>query len=205
MYNFGVPSAAQSYFDHVARAGVAFRYTANGPVGLHDRQARSCSRRAAACAGTPDDLETSYVRMFLAFLGITDVQFVYAEGLAVDEASKARAQEADEAIRRLIQAGASRRSGRRGGSSGRAAARGPSAMIGASFSLQSRAPCRTSRFARLPCSITGAPAGKIAVTPTKSLTNQRDLALARRGWPPPATRSCAIRARSRCADLARRT
>ena len=34
MYNFGVPSTLMTYFDHVARAGETFRYTANGPEGL---------------------------------------------------------------------------------------------------------------------------------------------------------------------------
>ena len=34
MYNFGIPSTLKAYFDHVARAGVTFRYTANGPIGL---------------------------------------------------------------------------------------------------------------------------------------------------------------------------
>ena len=84
---------------------MTFRYTANGPVALTGKRAVVFATRGGVYAGTPDDLETSYVRMFLAFLGITGVQFVYAEGLAVDEASKARAlKEADEAIRRLIQA-----------------------------------------------------------------------------------------------------
>lgn len=106
MYNFGVPSTLKAYFDHVARAGVTFRYTANGPVGLlAGKRAIVFATRGGVHAGTPGDVETSYVRMFLAFLGITDVQFVYAEGLAIDEGRKARAlEEADGAIRRLIQA-----------------------------------------------------------------------------------------------------
>src|SRR5690242_1242357 len=34
MYNFGIPSVLKAYFDHVARAGVTFRYTEKGPTGL---------------------------------------------------------------------------------------------------------------------------------------------------------------------------
>lgn len=106
MYNFGIPSTLKAYFDHIARAGVTFRYTATGPVGLLTRKrAVVFATRGGYYAGTPSDLETGYVRMFLAFLGITDVEFVYAEGLAIDEASRARALgEADGAIRRLIEA-----------------------------------------------------------------------------------------------------
>ena len=106
MYNFGIPSTLKAYFDHIARAGVTFRYTANGSVGLlTGKRAIVFAARGGHYAGTPNDLETGYVRMFLAFLGITDVEFVYAEGLAIDEASRARGlEEADRAIARLIEA-----------------------------------------------------------------------------------------------------
>ena len=89
MYNFGVPSQLKAYFDHVARAGVTFRYTEQGPVGLlTGKKAYVFATRGGLYAGTPRDAEASYVRQFLAFLGITDVEFVYAEGLAISESSK---------------------------------------------------------------------------------------------------------------------
>ena len=84
MYNFGVPSTLKAYFDHVARAGVTFRYTATGPVGLlTGKKAYVFATRGGLYAGTPLDTQTAYVRDFLRFLGIADVEFVYAEGLAV--------------------------------------------------------------------------------------------------------------------------
>lgn len=84
MYNFGVPSQLKSYFDHVARAGVTFRYSANGPVGLlTGKKAYVFAARGGFYAGTPMDTQTTYVRDFLRFIGIEDVEFVYAEGLAV--------------------------------------------------------------------------------------------------------------------------
>jgi len=90
MYNFGVPSQLKSYFDHVARAGVTFRYTDKGPVGLlTGKKAYVFATRGGLYQGTARDTQTAYVRDFLAFLGITDVEFVYAEGLAISEASKA--------------------------------------------------------------------------------------------------------------------
>ena len=84
MYNFGVPSTLKAYFDHVARAGVTFRYTAAGPEGLlKGKKAYVFATRGGRHAGTPSDLQTAYVRQFLAFIGICDVEFVYAEGLAL--------------------------------------------------------------------------------------------------------------------------
>jgi FMN-dependent NADH-azoreductase len=90
LYNFGVPSQLKAYFDHVARSGVTFRYTANGPEGLlKGKKAYVFAARGGLYAGTPKDTQTPYVRDFLAFLGITDVEFIYAEGLAMGEAPKA--------------------------------------------------------------------------------------------------------------------
>jgi FMN-dependent NADH-azoreductase len=84
MYNFGVPSTLKAYFDHVARAGVTFRYTAEGPVGLlTGKKAYVFATRGGRYAGTTADLQTAYVRQFLGFVGIRDVEFVYAEGLAL--------------------------------------------------------------------------------------------------------------------------
>ena len=92
MYNFGVPSTLKAYFDHVARAGVTFRYTANGPVGLlQGKKAYVIATRGGRHAGTPSDLQSAFVRQFLGFVGITDVEFVYAEGLALGEESRAAA------------------------------------------------------------------------------------------------------------------
>jgi len=89
MYNFGVPSTLKSYFDHVARAGKTFKYTATGPQGLlKGKKAVIFATRGGLYAGTPLDTQTAYVRDFLRFLGIEDVEFVYAEGLAMGDASK---------------------------------------------------------------------------------------------------------------------
>ena len=91
MYNFGIPSSLKAYFDHVARAGRTFRYTEKGPLGLlANKKAVVVATRGGLYAGTPRDTQTGYVRDFLAFIGITDVEFVYAEGLALGEEPKAR-------------------------------------------------------------------------------------------------------------------
>jgi FMN-dependent NADH-azoreductase len=106
MYNFGVPSTLKAYFDHVARAGVTFRYTDKGSVGLlTGKKAYVFAARGGIYEGTPSDTQTAYVRAFLAFLGITDVEFVYAEGLAMGDASReAGLSKARNSIERLVPA-----------------------------------------------------------------------------------------------------
>ncbi|MEO8136167.1 MAG: NAD(P)H-dependent oxidoreductase [Betaproteobacteria bacterium] len=89
MYNFGVPSTLKAYFDHIARAGATFRYTDKGPVGLlMGKKVYVFATRGGMYKGTAADSETAYVRHFLAFLGMDDVEFVYAEGLAMGDAAK---------------------------------------------------------------------------------------------------------------------
>ena len=89
MYNFGVSSQLKAWFDHVARAGVTFRYTETGPAGLlTGKQAYVFATRGGVYAGSGKDTQTAYVRQFLGFLGITEVEFVYAEGLAMGPASR---------------------------------------------------------------------------------------------------------------------
>ena len=90
MYNFGVPSQLKAYFDHIARAGATFKYTDKGPVGLlTGKKVYVFAARGGVYAGTPMDTQTSYVRDFLRFIGMTDVEFIYAEGLAISAQSKA--------------------------------------------------------------------------------------------------------------------
>jgi FMN-dependent NADH-azoreductase len=60
MYNFGIPSALKAYFDHVARAGITFRYTDSGPVGLlKGKTAYVFATRGGIYAGTPRDTQTT--------------------------------------------------------------------------------------------------------------------------------------------------
>jgi FMN-dependent NADH-azoreductase len=103
LYNFGIPSMLKAYFDHIARAGVTFRYTANGPEGLlKGKKVYVFATRGGMYAGTPLDTQTAYVRNFFGFLGISEVEFVYAEGLALSESRKAAALvDAGNAIARL--------------------------------------------------------------------------------------------------------
>ena len=95
MYNFGIPSTLKAYFDHVARAGVTFRYIEKGAIGLlTGKKAYVFATRGGRYAGTGNDFETGFVRQFLAFIGIDDVDFINAEGLALGELSSRSAIEA---------------------------------------------------------------------------------------------------------------
>jgi FMN-dependent NADH-azoreductase len=95
MYNFGVPSQLKAYFDHIARLGVTFEYTEKGPVGkLTGKKVYVFAARGGVYArdgvneGSPLETQTNYVRDFLRFLGMSDVEFIYAEGLHMSPQSK---------------------------------------------------------------------------------------------------------------------
>jgi FMN-dependent NADH-azoreductase len=87
MYNFALPSTLKAYFDHIARAGVTFKYTEKGGVGLLTGKKGYVVVARGGLYGH-NHAHATYVRDFLGFLGITDVEFVYVEGLAVSPASK---------------------------------------------------------------------------------------------------------------------
>ena len=105
MYNFGVPSQLKAWFDHLARAGVTFKYTEKGAVGLlTGKKAYVVATRGGVYAGTPNDFQAPFVLQFLGFVGITDVEVVYAEGLALGEESANKSIAAAQArVRRLTE------------------------------------------------------------------------------------------------------
>jgi FMN-dependent NADH-azoreductase len=92
MYNFGVPAQLKNWIDAISRAGVTFRYTASGPEGLlTGKKVYVALTRGGLYRNTPADTQMPYLKTVFAFLGMTDVHFVYAEGLAMGAESEARA------------------------------------------------------------------------------------------------------------------
>jgi FMN-dependent NADH-azoreductase len=84
MYNFGVSAQLKNWIDAISRAQVTFRYTANGPEGLlQGKKVYVALTRGGKYRNTPADTQVPYLQTVLGFLGMTDVQFVYAEGLAM--------------------------------------------------------------------------------------------------------------------------
>ncbi len=83
MYNFGVPVQLKAWIDAIARARVTFRYTENGVEGLlKGKRVYVALTRGGIHRDTPADVQVPYLRTVLGFLGMTDVEFIYAEGLA---------------------------------------------------------------------------------------------------------------------------
>lgn len=82
MYNFGIPSVFKAWIDRIARAGITFKYTEQGPVGLiTGKKVIIVAARGGMYAGTPKDSQSQYLKDVFAFMGLTDVEFIYAEGL----------------------------------------------------------------------------------------------------------------------------
>lgn len=99
MYNFGIPSQLKAWIDRVAVAGKTFRYTAAGPQGLcgGKKVIVASSRGGVFSAGAPTaafDFQETYLRAVFGFLGITDVNFVRAEGVAMGPEARTKAIDA---------------------------------------------------------------------------------------------------------------
>lgn len=82
MYNFGVPVQLKNWIDAIARTGVTFRYTENGPEGLlKGKKVFVALARGGRHRGTDADAQVPYLKTVLSFIGMSDVRFIYAEGL----------------------------------------------------------------------------------------------------------------------------
>ena len=99
MYNFGIPVQLKNWIDALARVGTTFRYTETGPEGLiKGKKVYLALARGGMYRGTERDAQVPYLKTVLGFLGMTDLRFIYAEGLNMgpDAAAKGFAQaEAD--------------------------------------------------------------------------------------------------------------
>ena len=84
MYNFSVPSTLKAWIDRVAVAGRTFRYTENGPEGLAKgkRMVIASGRGGIYGDNSPADFQEAYLRQVFGFLGVTDIEFIRAEGVA---------------------------------------------------------------------------------------------------------------------------
>lgn len=96
MYNFSIPTQLKAWIDRIAQAGRTFRYTAEGPVGLAGgKKVVIVSSRGGLYAGTAAetalDHQEAYLRAILAFMGITDVTVIRAEGTAISPDTRAKA------------------------------------------------------------------------------------------------------------------
>lgn len=104
MYNFTISVQLKNWLDAIARAKVTFRYTENGPQGLlTGKTVYVALARGGVYRDTPTDTQVPYLKTMLGFLGMTDVRFIYAEGLgmgdeAVEKAFADAEQQLEEAL-----------------------------------------------------------------------------------------------------------
>src|SRR5688572_9086625 len=103
MINFGIPASLKNWIDAISRAKVTFQYTAQGPEGLlKGKKVYAVMARGGKYRGSPADSQVPYLRQVLGFLGMTDLEFIYAEGLAMGpDAEAAALSEAREKIAEL--------------------------------------------------------------------------------------------------------
>ena len=91
MYNFTIPTQLKNWIDLIARAGVTFQYTENGVQGLIEgKKAIVVTTRGGIHKDSNTDIVTPYLRTVLGFVGITDVEFVYAEALNMGDDAAAQ-------------------------------------------------------------------------------------------------------------------
>jgi FMN-dependent NADH-azoreductase len=85
MYNFSVPSTLKAWVDLIARVGVTFNYTENGPVGLVEgKKAYIVAATGGVPVNSPADFATPYMKQVLSFIGISDVEVIEASGFGVN-------------------------------------------------------------------------------------------------------------------------
>ncbi|MEH6713772.1 MAG: NAD(P)H-dependent oxidoreductase [Paraglaciecola polaris] len=104
MYNFTMPSTFKAWIDRIARAGRTFSYTSEGPKGhLTGKTVYVMAARGGIYQGTDSDTQTPYLRLVFGLIGITDVNFIYLEGLNMGEDSAQKSwQDAREKMTELL-------------------------------------------------------------------------------------------------------
>ncbi|MDI1299579.1 FMN-dependent NADH-azoreductase [Methylotenera sp.] len=108
MWNFGIPSSLKAWIDHIARAGRTFKYGANGPESLLPPGKKvfiTSSRGGVYTSGPMEvmDHQESYLKAVLGFIGLHDVTFIRAEGVAKGEDAVKNAMEtADGQLKKAI-------------------------------------------------------------------------------------------------------
>lgn len=103
MYNFGIPSQLKSWFDYIARAGVTFQYTANGPEGLlKGKHVYALHSRGGLHKDTERDTIIPYLNTMLGFVGLDKVEHIFAEGLAMSDHKDSALENARTQIDQLL-------------------------------------------------------------------------------------------------------
>jgi len=104
LYNYGISSSLKAWIDHVTRAHVTFRFGDVGPEGLLlGKRAYVAIASGGKHLGSPSDIQTAHLKLTLGLIGITNVEFIYAEGLAMGpEVEEASLKGAHRSIQNLL-------------------------------------------------------------------------------------------------------
>lgn len=95
IYNFGVPGVLKAWIDLIARAGLTFRYTETGPVGLlSDKKVYIVITSGGTAVGSEIDWASGFLRHIMGFVGLTDVEVIAADRLMVEGDTKVAAAKA---------------------------------------------------------------------------------------------------------------
>ena len=101
IYNFSVPASLKAYFDLIARAGLTFKYSETGPIGLlENKKAYVVVSSGGTEIGSSDDFAGNYIKHFLGFIGIKDVEFVRLDQLMFSSETKI-----NEANKKIVEIG----------------------------------------------------------------------------------------------------
>ncbi len=101
VYNFGVPATFKAWADLVARAGTTFKYGANGPEGLlSGKKAYLVAVSGGTPVGSDYDFMTPWLKFFLGFLGITDIEIIAADGIMGKDGEE-KIKKAHETIKKI--------------------------------------------------------------------------------------------------------
>ncbi len=89
LYNFALPAQSKSYLDYLCRAGVTFKYTESGAVGLlESKPVYVITTRGGIYKGTEADTQTPFIKTIFGFIGLSDVTMIHAEGLNMGDEAK---------------------------------------------------------------------------------------------------------------------
>lgn len=99
IYNFGVSSALKAWIDQICRAGITFKYTENGPVGLlSGKRAYIIVTSGGVPVGSPMDFASPHLKQVLNFIGITDIKCIVADQQMTTSDALARAEDQIKAL-----------------------------------------------------------------------------------------------------------
>ena len=103
MYNFSIPSTLRSYFDNLLRVGHTFEFTESGPKGLVDeKKVIVVITRGSEFKGNQGNHQEPYLSTLFSFIGVNDISYVVAEGLALPDKRDSAIEQAMNMISDII-------------------------------------------------------------------------------------------------------